>query len=92
MHSKMNQGYPNNKGVDSMPKDSQNTHSQSFPHPDGPYDRVIQDSGEGLDKQIGVVSGPTDELKQEKNPFDFNFKQNQTMEKLNRFVNGKDVE
>jgi hypothetical protein len=93
MHSKKNLGYPNKKGVDNiMPNNSQETHSQSTPHPDGQYDQIIHDSRAGLDSQFGVAARPTDGLVQEKNPYVANFKQNESMKKLNRFVDGKDVE
>ncbi len=73
-----------------MPKDSQNQHVQSSPHPDGIQENVINDSTASAGNNLGVFTNAKQnaEFGLEKNPYHYTPKQDPMMERFEKLIRG----
>lgn len=68
-----------------MPRDKQGVNVETSPHPDGLKEGLMNDN---MGAEMGVVSGPTNELIQEKNPYPITPKTDPQMKEFEELMRG----
>lgn len=72
-----------------MPRRSENVHSNATPHPDGKYDRIINDSMAAESSQMGVSFGNESGTQ---NPFRLSKTKNKDMVEFEQFMRGDSLD